>query len=88
MSKNTSVFPETDNSREIKTRMPIITSRYWNMVHGAKTEDVRQDAEGMQTMRILGNNMAFFLRCKEAGQKAGIIPPEQEQFVYTNFVRG
>ncbi len=68
-------------------QMPIITSRYWNMIHGAKPEDVRQDAEGMQTMRILGNNMAFFLRCKEAGQKAGIIPPEQEQFVYTNFIR-
>lgn len=69
-------------------QMPIITSRYWNMVHGAKPEDVRQDAEGMQTMRILGNNMAYFLQCKEAGRKAGIVPPEQEQFVFTNFIRG
>lgn len=69
-------------------QMPIITSRYWNMVHGAKPEDVRQDAEGMQTMRILGYNMAYFLQCREAGQKAGVVPPEQEQFVFTNFIRG
>ena len=69
-------------------QMPIITSRYWNMVHGAKPEDVQQDAEGMQTMRILGNNMAYFLQCKEAGRKAGIAPPEQEPFVFTNFIRG
>ena len=45
--------------------MPIITSRYWNMVHGTAPEEVRQDLEGMQTMRVLGRNMAFFLRCKE-----------------------
>ena len=69
-------------------QMPIITSRYWNMVHGASPEDVRQDAEGMQTMRILGSNMAYFLQCKEAGRKAGILPPEQEHFVFTNFIRG
>lgn len=52
-------------------RMPIITSRYWNMVHGTNPEEVRQDAEGMQAMRILGKNMAWFLKCKEAGEKTG-----------------
>lgn len=53
-------------------QMPIITSQYWNMVHGAKPEEVKQDLEGMQTMRTLGRNMAFFLKCKEAGIKAGL----------------
>ena len=58
-------------------QMPIITSRYWNMVHGAKPEDVKQDAEGLQTLRVLGRNMAWFLKCKEAGE-AGIQLPKQE----------
>lgn len=40
-------------------QMPIITSRYWNMVHGANPEQIKQDLEGMQVMRVLGNNMAF-----------------------------
>ena len=44
-------------------QMPIITSHYWNMVHGAKPEDVKKDLEGMQTMQVLAKNMAFFLKC-------------------------
>ena len=68
-------------------QMPIITSRYWNMVHGAKPEDVQQDAEGLQTLRVLGRNMAWFLKCKEAGEKAGIQLPEQEPMTFTNFIR-
>ena len=68
-------------------QMPIITSRYWNMVHGARPEDVAKDEEGMQVMRILGKNMAWFLKCKEAGEKAGVPLPEQEQIHFTNFIR-
>ena len=68
-------------------QMPIITSRYWNMVHGAKPGDVKQDAEGLQTLRVLGRNMAWFLKCKEAGEKAGIQLPEQEPMTFTNFIR-
>ena len=68
-------------------QMPIITSRYWNMVHGAKPEDVKQDAEGLQTLRVLGRNMAWFLKCTEAGEKAGIQLPEQEPMTFTNFIR-
>ena len=68
-------------------QMPIVTSRYWNMVHGATPEQVQQDLEGIQTMRILGKNMAFFLKCKEAGLKAGVALPEQEAFTFTNFIR-
>lgn len=68
-------------------QMPIINSRYWTAVHGATPEQVRQDEEGMQVMRILGKNMAWFLRLKEAGEKAGIPLPEQEEIHYTNFIR-
>ncbi|MGA2091348.1 MAG: flavodoxin family protein [Endomicrobiales bacterium] len=67
--------------------MPVISSRYWNMVHGATPEDVKKDLEGLQTMRILGRNMAWFLKCKEAGIKAGVPLPLREEIVFTNFVR-
>ena len=68
------------------SQMPVISSRYWNMVHGASPEDVLQDLEGLQTMRILGRNMAFFLKCRDAGLKAGVPLPETEETVYTNFI--
>lgn len=69
------------------SQMPIISSRYWNMVHGSKPEDVLKDEEGMQIMRVLGRNMAWFLKIKEAGEKAGILTPEQEENIRTNFIR-
>lgn len=68
-------------------QMPIITSRYWNMVHGTTPEEVRQDLEGIQTLELLGHNMAYFLKCREAGEKLGIPAPPQKPFVYTNFIR-
>ena len=67
--------------------MPIITSSYWNMVHGNRPEEVLQDLEGMQTMRDLARNMAFFLKCREAGAEKGIPLPELEPHVATNFIR-
>lgn len=67
--------------------MPIISSRYWNMVHGATAEEVLKDEEGMQSMRILGRNMAYYLKCIEAGNKAGISLPKREQTIFTNFIR-
>ena len=69
------------------TQMPIISSRYWNMVHGATPEDVRKDEEGMQIMRILGRNMAYYLKCIEAGKEKGIKLPEQEKINFTNFIK-
>ncbi len=68
-------------------QMPIISSQYWNMVHGACAEDVRQDLEGLQTMRTLARNMAYFLKCKELAQKSGLPLPEREKQVLTNFIR-
>ena len=69
------------------TEMPMISGRYWNMVHGANSNEVKQDLEGMQNMRILARNMAWFLKLKEAGQNAGITMPKQEEIVHTNFIR-
>lgn len=67
--------------------MPIVLSRYWNMVHGTAPEQVSQDAEGLYTMRVLGRNMAYMLKCQEAARKAGIPMPEKESAVFTNFIR-
>ncbi len=67
--------------------MPIVPSQYWNMVHGYTPEDVRKDEEGLQIMRTLGRNMAWMLKCIEAGRAAGILPPEREPFQQTNFIR-
>jgi multimeric flavodoxin WrbA len=69
------------------SEMPVISSRYWNMVHGATPEDVKKDLEGLQTMRVLARNMAWFLKCKEAGIKAGVRLPEREEAMFTNFIR-
>jgi len=69
------------------SQMPIISGRYWNMVHGSNPDEVRQDLEGMQNMRILARNMAWHLKCKEAGEKAGIELPKKEETVWTNFIR-
>lgn len=67
--------------------MPIVTSQYWNQVHGNTPEEVLQDEEGLQTMRTLGENMAWLLRCIEAGKAAGIAAPNYEKPVRTNFIR-
>lgn len=67
--------------------MPVVSSTYWNMVYGKTPDEVRQDAEGMQTMRNLGRNMAYLLKCMEAGRAAGIAFPAQENSVRTNFIR-
>jgi len=69
------------------SQMPIISGRYWNMVHGAAPDEVKQDLEGMQNMRILARNMAWHLKCREAGEKAGISMPKTEETVFTNFIR-
>ena len=67
--------------------MPIVTSQYWNQVHGNTPEEVRRDLEGMQTMRSLGRNMAWLLHCIEAGKQAGFPQPEHEKQTKTNFIR-
>ena len=69
------------------SKMPVVSSQYWNQVHGNTVEEVVQDLEGMQTMRTLGEFMAWLLKCIEAGKKAGIEVPEGEPAIKTNFIR-
>ena len=68
------------------SEMPVASSRYWNMVHGSNAEQVLQDEEGLQCMRILGRNIAFLLRAI-AAERAAHGLPQQEETVYTNFIR-
>ena len=68
-------------------QQPVVTSRYWNMVHGASPEDVLKDEEGVQIMQVLGRNMAWVLKSIEAGKKAGVPQPEPVKKVWTNFIR-
>lgn len=69
------------------SQMPVVSANYWPMVHGTTPAEVKQDLEGMQTMRILGLNMAWMLHCIEAGKKVGIKKPEAEEKIRTNFIR-
>ncbi len=69
------------------SEMPVVSSTYWNMVHGNSPEEVRRDLEGMQTMRNIAKNMAWLLRCIEAGRRAGIDAPPTARAVWTNFIR-
>ena len=66
--------------------MPIVSSQYWNAVHGNTPDEVRQDLEGMQIMRTLGRNMAWLLKCIDTA-KDTVPYPEKEAFVHTNFIR-
>ena len=67
------------------TQMPVISSQYWNATHGFKPDDVLRDAEGLQTMRTIGRNMAWLLKLIEAG-----IPPlpQEEKREFTSFPDG
>ena len=66
--------------------MPIVTSQYWNQVHGTNPDEVKRDLEGMQTMRTLGNNMAWLLKCIDIAKKSGLEYPKNEEIIKTNFI--
>ena len=83
---STSAFDDMNKYFAINC-MPIVTSNYWNEIHGSKAEDIARDEEGCQTMRILGSNMAWMLKCIEAGKAAGINAPEPEKKIKTSFIR-
>ena len=68
------------------SNMPIVTSQYWNQVHGTNPDEVKRDLEGMQTMRTLGNNMAWLLKCIDIAKKSGLEYPKNEGVVKTNFI--
>lgn len=69
------------------SEMPVVSSRYWNMVHGSTPDDVLKDEEGIATMRTLARNMAYFLKALDAAKQAGIPLPTEEPPVRTNFIR-
>ncbi len=78
---------ETLNKYFQITNMPMVTSQYWNSVHGNTPDEVKQDLEGLQTMRTLADNMAWMLRSIEAGKDAGVAYPTREKRLRTNFIR-
>ena len=69
------------------SNMPVVSSSYWNIAHGAAPGEVTQDAEGMQTMRNLARNMAWMLKCFESGKASGVSLPAIESGNRTNFIR-
>lgn len=76
------------NKYLLYSQMLVPGSRYWNMVHGNTPEEVLRDEEGLQTLRVLGRNIAWLLKLKEAGKNAGIALPKREaQRISTNFIR-
>ena len=75
------------NKYFLYNQMPIVSSRYWSMVHGSKPEDVFMDEEGIQIMQTIGTNMAWLLKSIEAGKKAGVEQPVAQQKKFTNFIR-
>ena len=66
------------------SNMPVVSSQYWNIVHGLMPGEAAGDAEGLQTMRTLGKNMAWLLKSIKAGPQP---LPEEEAFIATNFIR-
>lgn len=75
------------NKYPAMNNMIIVGSQYWNQIHGRTADQAAQDAEGLQTMRTLGENMAWLLRCIEAGRCAGVAGPTYEARTATNFIR-
>lgn len=82
---NTSTFDQINKYFTI-SGMPVASSQYWNMVHGNSPEEVKQDLEGMQTMRTLGKNMAFLMKSIQLGKEQFGLP-EKESHIFTNFIR-
>jgi multimeric flavodoxin WrbA len=83
---STSVYDDINKFLGIN-KMFIVGSTYWNEVHGNTPEEVEKDLEGLQVMRNLGHNMAYLLKCLEAGTKAGVKRSPAEKGVGTNFIR-
>lgn len=80
----TATFDELNKYFTI-SEMPIVSSQYWNQVHGFTPDDVRKDEEGLQIMRTLGRNMAFLIKSIALGkEKYGM--PKKEEHIMTNFI--
>lgn len=82
----TATFDELNKYFTI-SNMPIVSSQYWNMVHGYTPEDVYQDEEGCQIMRTLGKNMAFLIKSIHLGKEKYGLPQKEEEHIFTSFIR-
>ena len=74
------------NQYFLMENMHVVSSQYWNQVHGFSAEDVKKDEEGLQTMRTLGRNIVWLLKAIENGEKSNIHIPEHEEKTFTNFI--
>ena len=74
------------NQYFLMENMTVVSSQYWNQVHGFTAEEVRKDEEGLQTMRTLARNMVWLLKAINCGEKNGINKPVHEAKTYTNFI--
>ena len=83
----TSTTLDVLNKYLMYNEMPVVSSNYWNMVHGNTPEEVLQDKEGVQIMETLGKNVAWLLKSIEAGKKAGVEESAKPVKVMTNFIR-
>lgn len=75
------------NQYFLMTNMHVVSSQYWNQIHGFTAEEARRDEEGLQTMRTLGTNMAYLLKAGAAADEAGVARPVYEEVRLTNFIR-
>ncbi len=75
------------NKYFLMSNMYVVGSQYWNQVHGTCSEEVVQDAEGVQTMQTLGENMAYLLRALDLARQAGVPSAKAEKVIRTNFIR-
>ena len=75
------------NQYFLMENMHVVSSQYWNQVHGFSAEDVKKDEEGLQTMRTLARNIVWLLESIEAGKQNGIEAPVHEEKSFTNFIR-
>lgn len=74
------------NQYFLMENMTVVSSQYWNQVHGFTPDDVRKDEEGLQTMRTLGRNMVWLLKAIDCGAQSGVGKPLHEAKTYTNFI--
>lgn len=72
------------NKYPLINNMYVVGSSYWNQIHGNNREEAMQDLEGLQTMRNIGKNMAYILKCMD---KANLPKPVYEDKIKTNFIR-
>lgn len=69
------------------SQMPVVSSQYWNSIHGRSAGEAREDGEGLQIMRTLGRNMAFLIKAIAAQKEKDGLPVKEDEHIFTNFIR-